>query len=78
MNNTDAKVKALLTQYIDRNNISLPKLAKAAGIPHSRLYRICYKESRISLEDYVRLCNATGEPLNYFLTEAKHGKTKNA
>lgn len=65
----DTAVSGRIASYCRRNNISLRKLAKAAGLTNNQIYFITTSRGRINLEQYVNICNALNEPVDYFLKE---------
>jgi len=56
-----------IRDYIEDNDISIPKLSKATNIPYMRLWRILYRQYSIRLCDYIALCKAFNEPLDFFI-----------
>lgn len=64
----EEKIIKNIREYIIDNDISIPKLAKAADIPYMRLWRILYnRQYSIRLCDYIALCKALHEPLDFFI-----------
>ena len=56
-----------LNAYIEANNLSVKKIAKAAGIEYNHLWKILNKNKTIKLDDYVAICRAFREPLERFI-----------
>ena len=56
-----------LNAYIEANNLSVKKIAKAAGIEYNHLWKILNKNKTIRLDDYVAICRAFREPLERFI-----------
>lgn len=67
INEFDQAVISRINEYIENNNLSHSKIAKAAGMSYGRLYSLRTFASRIKLEDYVSLCNVFNEPFDKFL-----------
>lgn len=63
----DRKVLANINRYIEANNLSVQKIAQEAGIEYHRLWSILFRSGSIKLSDYVALCKAFREPLEFFL-----------
>ncbi len=63
----DETVVKKINEYIEFNNLSHSKLAKAAGMSYGKLYALRTMAQRIKLEDYFNLCNALNEPFERFL-----------
>lgn len=59
-----------LNAYIEANNLSVKKIAKAAGIEYNHLWKILNKNKTIRLDDYVAICRAFREPLERFIPKA--------
>ena len=59
-----------INTYIEANGLSIPKIAKAAGMKPIKLWSILNRNSRISLDDYVAICRACREPLEKFIPKA--------
>lgn len=57
----------LINKYIEANGLSIPKIAKEAGMDYVRLWAILNRNNRISLDDYVKICRACKEPLEKFI-----------
>lgn len=53
--------------YIETNNLSLKKIAEAAGIGYYSLWSMLNRNQTIKLDDYVALCRALKEPLDKFI-----------
>lgn len=63
----DKKVIANINEYIAANNLSIKKIADEAGIGYHRLWSILVQSNSIKLSDYVTICKAFCEPLDYFM-----------
>lgn len=63
----DKAVLNNIKQYIFDNDISMKKLAKESNIPYHRLWTILNQNSKITVGDYVAICRALFEPLDYFI-----------
>lgn len=63
----DRAVINRMRSYIEGNNLSLSKIAKASGIPYQRLYHLLYNSQLIKLREYVALCQTFKEPLDFFV-----------
>ena len=63
----DKEVVRRIRQYIERNNLSLPKIAATSGMPYQRLYHLLYNSQLIKLREYVALCKTFNEPLERFI-----------
>lgn len=59
-----------INNYIEANGLSVPKIAKEAGMDYVRLWAILNRNNKISLDDYVRICRACKEPLEKFIPKA--------
>lgn len=58
-----------INDYIKANNLSLPKIAEAAGMDYFKLWALLNRKHQIKLTDYVALCRAFREPLETFIPE---------
>ena len=56
-----------INAYIEANGLSVPKIAKEAGIDYVKLWAILNRNNKISLDDYIRICRACKEPLEKFI-----------
>jgi len=63
----DLEVISNLNNYIISNNISLPKLAKEANLPYHNLWAILNHYNSIKVGDYVSICRALNEPIDFFI-----------
>ena len=63
----DESVIDKINDYIEINNLSHNKIAKAAGMTYNQLYQLRHKNQCIKLREYVSLCRAFNEPLEKFL-----------
>ena len=63
----DTKVIVRIKYYIEKHDISLSKLAKASKISYHNLWVILNQNYSIKLGDYVAICKALNEPLDFFL-----------
>lgn len=63
----DKKILDNIKQYIIDNDISIKKLAKESKIPYHRLWMIINQNNKITVGDYVAICRAVFEPLEYFI-----------
>lgn len=63
-----------INSYIYFHDLSLPKIANEAGLSYQNLYQLLHKNQTIKLREYVALCTAFEEPLDYFLP--KKGEIK--
>ena len=63
----DKKILDNIKQYIIENDISLNKLAKETDIPYHRLWTIINQNNKITVGNYVAICRAVFEPLDYFI-----------
>ena len=68
----DKEVIRRIREYIDKNNLSLPKIAKASGVPYQRLYHLLYGSQLIKLREYVALCNTFDEPFDFFTKDVDY------
>lgn len=66
--NYDKKVIDRINNYIRLNGLSVPKIAREAGLEYNFLYKTLNMRSTISLSTYIRLCKAFDEDFTYFLT----------
>lgn len=65
----DKEVVKRISAYIEKHNLSLPKIASASGMPYQRLYHLLYNSQLIKLREYVALCETFHEPLDYFIKD---------
>jgi hypothetical protein len=65
----DRKVIENIREYIIKNNLSVKKIGDETGIGYHRLWSILDRSKSIKLSDYVSICNACCEPMDYFLPE---------
>lgn len=63
----DKEIIKRIVNYIDENNLSLPKIAEVSGINYSNLWKILNVRKSISVSVYIALCKAFKEPLTKFL-----------
>ena len=56
-----------IKQYVFDNNISIMKLSEASKIPYHRLWLILNRNAKVSVGDYVAICLAFNEPLEFFI-----------
>ena len=63
----DKKVLASIKNYIFDNDISIKKLSKESEIPYHRLWTIINQNRKITIGDYVAICKAVREPLDFFI-----------
>ena len=56
-----------INSYIEEQNLSHSKIAKASGLSYQQLYQIRHKHQRLKLTEYVKLCKAFDEPLDKFI-----------
>lgn len=63
----DKEIIENIKQYIIDNDISIKKLAKESKIPYHRLWMIINQNNKITVGDYVAICRAVFEPLEYFI-----------
>ena len=61
------KVIKNINDYISQNNISLTQLAQAIGILYNSLWVILNKNKDITVKDYIAICKALNQPLEYFI-----------
>ena len=61
------KVTERINEYILVNDISLSKLAKAAGIKRNSLWKMLNVYKDIRIENYVAICKALNEPFDFFI-----------
>jgi len=61
------KVIKNINDYILANDISLTKLAEASGIIYNTLWTILNKNKDITIKDYIAICKALNEPVDYFI-----------
>lgn len=61
------KIIKNINDYISANNISLTKLAEASGILYNTLWAILNKNKDITVKDYIAICKALNEPVEYFI-----------
>lgn len=61
------KIIQNINNYILENNISLSKLAKAAGIKYNSLWVMLNKHKDVTLGNYVAICKALNEPFDFFI-----------
>ena len=67
MDNYDREVIRNINQYILDNDLSIKKIANETGISYHRLWSILVKSGSIKLSDYIAICKACCEPIDYFL-----------
>jgi len=72
----DKEVVRRINEYIKDNNLSLPKIASASGIPYQRLYHLLYNSQLIKLREYVILCRTFKEPFDFFIDGIDYPYTK--
>lgn len=65
----DQEVIKKIKQYIITNNISLTKLANEAKITYHNLWVILNQSHSIKLGDYIAICRAVKEPLDFFIPD---------
>lgn len=58
-----------IKDYIYDNDISVNKLAVAAGLSYHRLWFILNQSDTIKVSDYIAICSALKEPLDLFITK---------
>lgn len=63
----DREVIKNINQYIITNDISIKKLADVSKIPYHRLWVILNKNYTVSVGDYVAICRAFEEPIDFFI-----------
>ena len=63
----DREIVQRIAAYIDKNNLSLAKIAATSGMPYQRLYHLLYNSQLIKLREYVALCETFHEPFDYFI-----------
>lgn len=56
-----------INNYIMLNDISLKKLAVAAGIKYNSLWAMLNKHNDITLGNYIAICKALNEPFDFFI-----------
>ncbi len=61
------KIIKNINDYISANNISLTKLAEASGFLYNTLWVILNKNKDITVKDYIAICKALNEPVEYFI-----------
>lgn len=66
-NYDDREVIKNINQYIFDNDLSIKKIANETGITYHRLWSILVKSNSIKLSDYLAICTACCEPIDYFL-----------
>lgn len=66
MESFDRTVIMNINDYIERNNLSIKKIAKESGITYHRLWSILNQSSSIKLSDYFSICKAFNEPVDIF------------
>lgn len=66
---TNEQILTRIKDYIATNNLSLPKIAKEAGLDYFKLWALLNRSQTIKLTDYVALCRAFREPLETFIPE---------
>ena len=71
----DNKVLKRINEYIQKNGLSLRKIAAAAGMDYVQLWSLLKRKRSIKLSDYVALCQAFREPLDIFLPKESVYKT---
>lgn len=69
MDTYDRKVIKNINEYITRNNLSISKVAKEAGISYHQLWCILTKRDTIRIGDYIAICKAVREDYAFFLPE---------
>lgn len=67
-NTTDRTALDKIKAYIEDNDLSIPKIAKEAGMTYIQLYCLLNRTQTINLGDYVAICRAFNEPLEKFIT----------
>jgi transcriptional regulator with XRE-family HTH domain len=63
----DQKIIKNIYRYIYKNDISISRLANEAGMSYHRLWAILNQSYTIKVGDYVALCRALKEPLDFFI-----------
>ena len=56
-----------IKNYIYANDISLSKLAKESGVSYHQIWAILNQSYTIKLGDYVAICRAFKEPIDFFI-----------
>jgi len=68
-NRLDVEVIKNIQDYIDKNRLSLKRIARASGITYISLWQMLNRNKRISLAQYVALCGAFDEPIGTFIPD---------
>ena len=66
---TNEQILSRINSYIEANDLSIPKIAKEAGMDYFKLWSILNRNHPIKLTDYVAICRAFHEPLETFIKE---------
>lgn len=66
MDTFDRDVIKNINEYIRKNDLSVKKISNESGITYHRLWSILTQSYSIKLSDYVAICKAFNEPLEYF------------
>ena len=60
-----------LTDYLDANGIKQAHVANKCGWNRQKMNSICSGNQRVSMDDYIKICDALGLPYDFFFrTEA--------
>lgn len=66
MGTFDKEVIKNINKYIEKNDLSIKKIANESGITYHKLWSILTQTYSIKLGDYVAICKAFHEPLEMF------------
>jgi AraC-like DNA-binding protein len=69
--NLDIQIIQNIKDYIKDNNLSMKRIAAAAGMPYTRLWSLLGRSQGLKLSDYITLCRVFQEPLDKFIPKAK-------
>ena len=65
----DEKVTDRINSYIEKNNLSIKKIASASGMTYQQVYQFLHKRQLIKLREYILLCKVFDEPLDKFIED---------
>lgn len=59
-----------IKKYLEKNKISVKKLAELSGINVRTLYSVFNYNRKITIEEYILICEALDVEVNYFMETA--------
>lgn len=68
---TEQEIRNAVKRYIEDHGIKLTHIAQRCGMSKQRLHRIIHSDQKISLTDYLRICEALQVPYSYFIVEVE-------